>query len=87
MNAKKHGRILDLLKILFLETSRARPMAMPDLLRRMEEAGAPCERKAVYRYIKALNEHEIAVRYTPGEGGGYWFAGGWLDGTEPDKEE
>ena len=81
------GRILALLRILFLETSKKRPMEAAEILRRMAAEGCPIERKALYRYVKALNEHEIAVRYRPGEGGGYWFAGGWLDGTEPDKED
>lgn len=83
----RSGRILALLKILFLETSKKRPLTAAELLRRMEESGSGIERKALYKYVKALNEHEIAVRYRPGEGGGYWFAGGWLDGTEPEKEE
>jgi len=90
MAENKRGRSLALLRILFLETSARRPMEAADLLRRMAEEGFPLERKSLYKYIEAMNESEIAVRHRRaqrGLPGGYWYAGGWLDGTEPEKEE
>lgn len=83
------SRALALLRILFLETSPGCPMPMKDLLRRMEEEGLPAERKTVYRWIQAMNENEITIGYAH-RTRGWYYAGGWLDGTEPDvtdKEE
>lgn len=83
------GRALALLRILFLESSPAHPLPMGDLIARMEENGLTADRKSAYRWIRAMNENEIVIGYDARRGRGWYYAGGWLDGTEPvtaDKE-
>lgn len=87
MTYRNRSKTLTLLKILFLESSRRHPLAMEALLRRMREEGAPAERKTVYRIVAQMNGCGICVRYRPRGPQGYYYAGGWPDGTEPEPEE
>ena len=86
-------KLLTLLRILFLETSASHPMQTHELLTRLAEEGFRVERKAVYRSIRIMNEAGIVIRSrTRGKRSGptppgYYFAGGWLDGTEPDEQK
>ena len=84
-------RTLALLRILFLETSASHPMPIQEVLRRMEEEGCPVDRKSIYHNVSEMNETGVCIRFRPCSAGGrkgptgYWYAGGWLDGTDPDK--
>lgn len=88
--AIRHARLLVLLKLLFLETSSAHPMKIEEILLRMDQEGCPCERKAVYSNIKSLTKMGVVIRFRPRrqkskEPSGWYYAGGWLDGTDPDE--
>ena len=85
----RHARLLALLKILFLDTSAAHPMNIEEILRRMDEEGWPCERKTIYCNLKSMTRMGIVMRYRPHrkkQPSGWYYAGGWLDGTDPEEE-
>ena len=88
--AIRHARLLALLKLLFLETSAAHPMNIEEILRRMDAAGYPCERKTIYYNLRSMTRMGIVMRYRPHrkndkQPSGWYYAGGWLDGTGPDE--
>ena len=90
----RHARMLALLKPLFLETSSAHPMNIEEILLRMDQEGFPCERKTVYYNIRSMTQMGIVVRFRPHrrknkktQPSGWYYAGGWLDGTDPEDEK
>ena len=85
----RHARLLALLKLLFLGTSAAHPMNIEEILRRMDAEGCPCERKTIYYNLKSMTRMGIVIRYRPHrkkQPSGWYYAGGWLDGTDPEEE-
>lgn len=63
-------RTLLLAKILLEETDPRHPLTMPQLMERLEELGAPAERKSIYRDLYALQKHGLAVVYRRSKG---WY--------------
>lgn len=77
--------LLTLLKILFLETSEKHPLTKRDLLKRMEEEGFMIHSHTFHRYLAAMRDNEIAILYDNSRKRGYYYAGGWIDGTDVEQ--
>ncbi len=65
-------KLLFLRELLLRETDEAHPLAMPELLRRLEAAGIPAARQSVYRDIQCLRESGMDIELKQGEG--YYLA-------------
>ncbi len=65
-------KILTLLSILRLRSDEQHPLPMEEILLEMEAVNLPVERKAVYKYIRALVDCGYDVRNRKREG---WFIG------------
>lgn len=61
MAVNQRLRLLHLARILREETDSERGLTMPQILGRLEEAGCPAERKAVYRDLEALRSFGLDV--------------------------
>ena len=58
-------KLLTLLRVLQEESDRERGLTMPQIIERLEAAGLPAERKAVYRDLEALRNAGFAVQTLP----------------------
>ncbi|MBR7092759.1 MAG: WYL domain-containing protein [Clostridia bacterium] len=72
---RQKEKLLLLQKILSEETDAEHPLSVPQLLRRLEGAGIPAERKSLYDDIEALQQAGMDIERQPGPKGGYYVAG------------
>lgn len=77
--------LLTLLKILFLETSEKHPLTKKALLKRMEEEGFPIHSHTFHKYLAAMRDNEITILFDNKLKRGYYYAAGWIDGTDVEQ--
>jgi predicted DNA-binding transcriptional regulator YafY len=70
----QRDRTLLLARILQEETDLRHPLSLQQLIQRLEDQGAPAERKSVYRDLAALRRHGMAIDFRRGKAGGWYLA-------------
>lgn len=70
----QRDRTLLLAGILQEETDLRHPLSLQQLIQRLEEQGAPAERKSVYRDLAALRKHGMEIAFRRGKSGGWYLA-------------
>ena len=61
-NNKHKLKLLFLMRVLQDETDSQQGLTMPQIIERLQEAGIPAERKAIYRDFQALRDIGFDVR-------------------------
>ena len=67
-------RLLAILDLLKEFSDEEHPLSSTDLIQKLEEAGIPCDRKAIYRDIAALTEWGADIMITHSPKQGYFIA-------------
>ena len=73
-SANQKLKLLYLQKILLEETDDAHCIALPELIRALQELGIAAERKSLYTDLEALRQFGLDVEFRRGKNGGYYIA-------------
>lgn len=71
---KQKLKLLYIIKMLHEKSDENHPMAMEEILSRLEQVGISAERKSIYNDINALRDFGYDILLTKGKNGGYFLA-------------
>lgn len=73
MKPRQREKLLAILLLLQKESDETHPISASVIAERLEQSGIPCERKAVYDNMDALQQMGYDVVLQPGRGGGFYL--------------